>query len=746
MNKIICFVCMLSFLFQLSGCVRQGNPSVQDNAENEVFAYQKQAVDLGSDCRLAWGSFLADPFNGTICLYGDSIYSVGICGEDGTFTIVKMNPSDGILTDQKVELSSLPQGMMVNETHYILFEMDYPYYTLRITDREGNEQAIVSVNALLNGFDPNRKIPYAAADEEFIYVAANQQMAVLDMQGNKVTEYALAGQVMQLQTDRTGRLYVLERVNGSVALEFLDSPAGKLTLAEEHNDKVKMINPRNMVCGEENLLYFINANGLIRYRMDSGKYREIINWNKENFLAESANSVVAVSDELIYLTGSSDQYSGGNFYRFTRMTEEEMAQISEEEKIEIKITYSEDGTNDIQQAALKFNAAQNVYRAVCEAIPYPSGEELLNDYDRKLLTGELGDVVIMSSNLNYADYAAKGAFVNLYDLMEQDSGYAAEDIFPCVREALESRDGGLYVITQEFSPRILVGKEENLPDGLWNLDAMLSLAKSMPEGTKLMTGMNRETALRCLLSAGADAFIDDERAECSFESETFLHLMEYLKSLPESVEWVGLQQNNAPYLNDEILLCETSISCFIEYHILRAGFGFDSELQIVGYPSAAGGVADIIPHHLLGISASSEQQAGAWKFVKFMLSGEAIYDEMKGMNWIPAMKDTLQGWRKNEGQLYYYFAEGTTDYRTSLGPFQDESKIDYPGRLVTLDDETLAKFTAFVESIHAAPGLPEDIYTIIQEEMSGYFAGAKSAAETAKVIQNRVGTYLSEQS
>lgn len=40
----------------------------------------------------------------------------------------------------------------------------------------------------------------------------------------------------------------------------------------------------------------------------------------------------------------------------------------------------------------------------------------------------------------------------------------------------------------------------------------------------------------------------------------------------------------------------------------------------------------------------------------------------------------------------------------------------------------------------------DEIYSIITEEAAPYFAGQKSAEETAKIIQSRVEIYVSENS
>lgn len=48
------------------------------------------------------------------------------------------------------------------------------------------------------------------------------------------------------------------------------------------------------------------------------------------------------------------------------------------------------------------------------------------------------------------------------------------------------------------------------------------------------------------------------------------------------------------------------------------------------------------------------------------------------------------------------------------------------------------------ELVNSAVLLDSDIWAVIQEETAAYFAGDKSAEETARVIQSRVGIIVSE--
>lgn len=62
-----------------------------------------------------------------------------------------------------------------------------------------------------------------------------------------------------------------------------------------------------------------------------------------------------------------------------------------------------------------------------------------------------------------------------------------------------------------------------------------------------------------------------------------------------------------------------------------------------------------------------------------------------------------------------------------------------------IDKETADFIDSYIGSIVRYNRYDEKITDIITEETSAYFSGAKTAEETAKLIQNRVQTYVSEQ-
>ena len=115
---------------------------------------------------------------------------------------------------------------------------------------------------------------------------------------------------------------------------------------------------------------------------------------------------------------------------------------------------------------------------------------------------------------------------------------------------------------------------------------------------------------------------------------------------------------------------------------------------------------------------------------------------MKGMRYIPSSRDTFHDWLDSEQMLYYYFPDGSLRYRASLEPITGEE--DSSGHVIALNDYYIEQFETFINSISNRTDIPVKITEIIREDIDIYFTGNKTAAETAKIIQNRINIYLNE--
>ena len=129
------------------------------------------------------------------------------------------------------------------------------------------------------------------------------------------------------------------------------------------------------------------------------------------------------------------------------------------------------------------------------------------------------------------------------------------------------------------------------------------------------------------------------------------------------------------------------------------------------YPSDHDGGCQLEFGSLLSINTQSEQKAGAWAFLSYLLSDAC----QQSVNYLPVSDTVLQE------QFAQLLAEETVtqeDIDTFYTLVDHAQKPDYP---------------------------TEPIEQIIEEEMAAYLDGAIDEKTTAERIQSRAGLYLMEQ-
>ena len=136
------------------------------------------------------------------------------------------------------------------------------------------------------------------------------------------------------------------------------------------------------------------------------------------------------------------------------------------------------------------------------------------------------------------------------------------------------------------------------------------------------------------------------------------------------------------------------------------------------------------------MNAASSKKDAAWLFLEYMLSEYQETIAETGSAGFPARRDIVEGKLREEVEAepsnkYYIQNYYTHEERLKRGNFTEEDKEQI---LYILD--------------HAAPPTvlqrSGTFRTILAEELQAFFAGDRTAAETAHVIQNRMTTYLSE--
>ncbi|HHX54184.1 MAG TPA: hypothetical protein GX704_04665 [Clostridiales bacterium] len=421
------------------------------------------------------------------------------------------------------------------------------------------------------------------------------------------------------------------------------------------------------------------------------------------------------------------------------------------DRTEITVSYMDDGSRYLPMIAEAFNEKSEKYYAVLReySSENKTGDDpdsyakLLSDYDADLLGGKLGDVLILTNDIDYLKYAEKGAFADLYSF--EGDGFSFDSLFDCVRAPYEL-DGKLFVLIPGFQLNTLTCKTANAPAGEWTLSGFVGLLNTSDR--EIIQGLTRDHFFSSYILRGLDEFIDYESKACDFASGGFEEVLKYLYSLPDEIYSSSGNKETGPYINDSFLFNAASFysfSCFMKEKVL---FGLDNPISIIGYPADGEGVSELIPSLYAAVSESSEQKEGAWEFLKFMLENEFEMSIERGMRNLPSCRSSFLKWAEAAKSTHYFFMPGSVEFLEVPAEFLDEATIAEQKRRgaaeLFMDEEMTRQLEEFIGGIKGVTKTPPEIKAIVEEEVGYFYDGRNSASQTSANIQNRVSLYLAE--
>jgi ABC-type glycerol-3-phosphate transport system substrate-binding protein len=349
--------------------------------------------------------------------------------------------------------------------------------------------------------------------------------------------------------------------------------------------------------------------------------------------------------------------------------------------------------------------------------------------------------------MQYGNYVRKGMLADLYPFIDEDPDYSREDFLEPILKAFET-DGKLYSIAPAFEFDTFVGKTSIFGEKQGQSFTELQTAAARIEGASLFgTAINRDVFIDEVLTRMAGGFIDEETGVCNFDSDEFISLLEYAKSLPtpapdaEPYESIFAPGETNDYHEDRTLIELMNVWDF-RHIVSLEQMEFGEPITFLGFPNDYGGSGILArPTLETAIMAKAKNPDGAWQFVKEIL----VYER-----WVLI----------NNGYpplLVFPILMSELDIATekvTVPPIETWFGESYPrinwrrgADLTNQPDNTEAdnaKMFALFDSIEGVYRENTAIINIIDEEIEAFFAGSKSAEETAAIIQNRATTYLEE--
>lgn len=360
-------------------------------------------------------------------------------------------------------------------------------------------------------------------------------------------------------------------------------------------------------------------------------------------------------------------------------------------------------------------------------------EKYRNSMNTAMLSGKSMDIIEVD-DLPFKEYVSKGVLLDMNDLLNKDQTLDKDDLQMNILDGLKVNDG-MYTVPLGYMLRAFVGDGEMLSnanvkfdDKTWNWKEFEKVSKEVIQkksGTDevyALASYPPELLFQEMLVENYAAFVDPSSKKATFDSTEFVNLFEQVKQMYE--EKIVTSEEAKP---GNQMFNSSSITSPIDF--IEGPYMLFDQPKLLQSPQAGETVdrkgSRVATIKQFAIHAKSPVKDEAWKFISFLLSEEVqMLQDREGFSMLKSVNekkiDDLQEKVKN-----------------------GEYKLPN-GEMAKVSDEQFAVFKQIVQSADQYVDLDVKVLNIAGEESVAFFSGQKTAEEVAKLIQNRVTTYLNE--
>ncbi len=412
------------------------------------------------------------------------------------------------------------------------------------------------------------------------------------------------------------------------------------------------------------------------------------------------------------------------------------------------------GSYSLQSRAVKFNKASDKYHiSVRDYVDYNNWTEntwsdALTNLNNDITSSNNCPDMIDLANLNIPQLVAKDVLEDLSPYLEKSGRVNRGDFVENILEAY-TYDGRLVSVPSYFSMRTVIGSASMVgSEGGWTLEQLIALANEHPDA-ELFDRVSKLSILQTAMMFNEDAFINWETGECSFDTDGFKNILEFVNRFPDEVNWEqGADSEPARIQNGEVLLSDAFIYDFNQLQMYNEIF--QGDYNCVGFPTVDGsGGHALSASEAYAITTKSEKKDGAWEFLESILAEE---DNNLYYSGFPTLKSKLEKMAEEAVTPDYVTDEngeimkdenGEAIINEGVSSVGYEDGWSYTYRLAT--QEEVDKVMELMDLAKPVSYNGDDeISKIINEEAEAFFKGQKSVDEVAGIIQNRVNNYVGE--
>lgn len=292
-----------------------------------------------------------------------------------------------------------------------------------------------------------------------------------------------------------------------------------------------------------------------------------------------------------------------------------------------------------------------------------------------------------------------------------------------------------------IAKKSLVGEPQS-----WTMADMEAVLATMPQGAEAFGRLTQEGFLYQIMNFAAKDFIDVETGKCDFQSQSFMEMLEYAKTLPKGIEMEIGSEGDYEYSDDDANQYRENRSLLYDLYIgnvkackyqIKGYMG--EEVSFVGFPTESSqGSTLSAGSYTFVLSAKTEHMEGAWQFVRQFLMPE--YQNSREVYEMPVLKSAfLSRAQEATGRPYWVNDRGEKEYYDDIWYINGEEVILEPFTQAEVD-----QICEFIYTVDRTSYYNEEIFNIIMEEAEGFFSGQKTVQDVAGIIQSRAQIYVDE--
>ena len=485
--------------------------------------------------------------------------------------------------------------------------------------------------------------------------------------------------------------------------------------------------PSAFCSGEEGILFCVAGDSLFRWDMETNDMEELFRLH-ENGVEIGISSCLIPAGEGEFLLCRMNE-GGALVYVLTNQEPES------DVKIRLSCVNAPYGVDYILKRARSFARDTGSIPIAVEKVSEKYQDDYRNRIFAELAAGKGPEIMWLSGDDLHL-LAEKGLLCDMSGMIPED---IKEKLIPAALE-LGNVDGKMVGFTPQVDFLTLITADRTWVEEGWDLSDFKGLAETAEDLEVLVTYMNTNLPANTLFfwifmrDVDNSPFLDLEQGISHFDSEEFIQILELCKKYGHKDVQMDTDERVSLLKEGKIAAAYTYIANLSHFSSIMEQYGQDC--HIVGIPtkSGCGNYVTAVSDRYLAVNINAEHKEEIAEFIAYLLDYDYQYTVTS--TDCSVRMDVIR-----DSVLY----DEWKGYRVRISSNPDN--LNVMALTVKPDGTTwLEEFLDFLENCEPEPFMPEQIRTIIAEELDAYFEGDRSAGDVANIIHNRVQLYLDENS